>query len=374
MMKDISNFTKLNPRLIKSLKKYIILITSILLFILFASQLFLLDSYRYSSSMGSRLMHSDINGLNKDELAELNTNLSSLVSFIDQRGTRIRKYEVVVHTSLIFADYGTHTGHNVHFSEDTKSLNMYSGNFKWLFKNELSDRGIYINKIDYEKMDTSKPLRIKVWNSEQLIEVVVDGVYEHYKNNQIFYGSSDYDTIDTVIAHPSIYNSLILDYDYSSAYIMIETENPITDRYLTIFNLYFNEPMTNLKNNDFFYMLNKIFIKVNLLLWVISLTLIVLTFLMIYHFSLELRYTLTTYYLFYASKSSVFFMGLWSMIRIMSMPFIKVFIVFLLLALYIYNRYNYFVSDIFWVLSLIPIFISYAVLLSLQNTSKMSSL
>lgn len=367
MRKDIARLTMVNAQLVKSLQRYIFIVALITTSILFAGQLFNLDSYKYYSKSNDRVMTSEADYIDINEYEVANNILSSSVDSLSSMGVDIDSYEVIMQTSITFTDTPTQLQRNAIFATDDAYLSSISDNIVWLFKNELSSNGIYISKNDYNNLNSNTSLRLTIYGSTDVLDVMIDGVYESKVSKYVFY--SNYDSVtDHVILSKSILEVTSPRGSFSATNILL-TKNPITNEDLKYFDLFFDNPITGLKNyNESLFIIQELLTSIDKLLWVISITLIVLSVIMLYRYFIEVRSIIRIYYLFYASIKRSLFMQIFSGIYVISKPFILPILLFTLPAIYVNFQYNYFLSDILINSYIYLIFVLFIIVISINNT------
>lgn len=367
MKKDIARLTMVNAQLVKSLQRYIFIVALITTSILFAGQLFKLDSYKYYSKSNNHVMTSDVGYIDINEYEISNINLSSSVNSLNSLGVDIDRYEVIMQTSITLTETPTQLQRNAIFANDDAYLSSISDNIVWLFKNELSSNGIYISKNDYNNLNSNTTVRLTVYGSTEVLDVTIDGVYESKVSKYVFY--SNYDSItDHIILSKSILEGISPRGSFSATNILL-TKNPITNEDLKYFDLFFDNPITGLKNyNESLFVIQELLTSIDKLLWIISITLIILSVIMLYRYFIEVRKIIRIYYLFYSSLKRALFMQIISGIHVITKSFILPILLFTLPVIYLYFKYDYFLSDILINSYIYLIFVLFIIVISINNT------
>lgn len=368
MKKDIARLTRVNAQLVKSLRRYIFIVTLIITSILFAGQLYYLDSYKYFSKINDRIMTSEAGYIrNMNQYEDVQNNLSSSVDSLSSLGVVVDRFEVILLTSVTLVDTPAQFERNAIFASDDAYLSSLSDNIVWLFKNELSSNGIYISKNDYNNLNSNTTIRLTVYGSTEVLDVTIDGVYESKVSKYVFY--SDYDSVtDHIILSKSILEGISPRGSFSATNILL-TKNPITNEDLKYFDLFFDNPITGLKNyNESIYVIQELLTSIDKLLWVISITLIILSAIMLYRYFIEVRKIIRIYYLFYSSIKRALFMQIISGIHIITKSFILPLLLFALPIIYVYFQYDYFLSDILINSYIYLIFVLFIIVISINNT------
>ena len=373
MIRDIMNFKKINPQLVKSLQRYIFTSVFIITFILFASQLFYLDSFRYYSEYNNRVMISELDKIEMRTYDNAVLNLNNTVNMLSKMGSNIEYHEVVLETNIEFLNTPKYMYYDVLISDNGAYLDLITIGLTWEFKRDLSPRGIYVSKTAYEKLAYKNTVQIKLDDSSDIIEVVIDGVYEYNVPNFIFYSYSDRDSFNKVLMNKKILEDVTIVGSLPAENI-IQTKDSITPQDLKHFELFFEEPITGLQNYyDSVTVIKGLLDKLNELIWLVSGILFILSFIMIYRYFVELKYVLRTYYLFYSSKRETFLMQITSGLLVIVKPFVIPIVFFTVSSIIVYVLYDYLILNIVYVLFLLALFFAYILLFSfVQSFSNFS--
>lgn len=373
MIKDIVSFKHINPQLVKSLQRYILISVFIVSFILFSSQLYYLDSYRYFSDSNDNVMINELNSIDMITYNDASISLSKTVNLLSDMGTDIEYHEVVLSTSFKFLNTDQYMYYDAFISENDNLLDLMTNGLTWAFKRELSPHGIYVSKTAYEQLGSKNTVEIEIDDSSDMIEVVIDGVYDYSSPNFVFYSYGDRGSFDKVLLNKKILETVTVT-GKMPADEVIQTENPITIKDLKHFDLVFDQPMTGLQNYyDSVYIIKNLLDKLNELVWLVSGTLIILSFIMLYRYLVELKYVLRTYYLFYASKKETLLMQILSGFLVILKPFLIPIVLFTVLSGIVYALYGYFVLNFAYTFLLLALFIVFILIFSfVQSISNFS--
>lgn len=371
MKKDIYNLRKVNPNLIKSLQGYIFIVTTIILLILFASQLYKLDSYKYYSKMDNKLMLSDSGDIDQDEFDVLNMQLDDFNNKLRLQGVDVNRSEVIINTSIELYQSYYESQHSAIIATDATYLNSLTTNLTWLFKEELASNGIYISRIDYERLNNATKLEISIFGSLERLEVVINGVYEILPTKYLFYSDNDF-VNDYIIVSSMLFKNIVTSRTYSS-YTIIETSHPITVDDLSNLEIYFDNTSTAIQNyNNSIYLIESLLNRLNELIWVIFISIVILTFIMMYHYFVEIRYVINIYALFYLDDYKLFLLNFLSSGKILLKPFLIPITFFSLAFTYIYAEYGYLLTDLFYIAHILLVFVIYIFILSIHNSTKVA--